>query len=126
MLQATSPCLNRRDGVGRSGFIFLVLAIVACDRAVCCFRFDNLSVRRHQLRGHHPERAEALSHDIGLHVAIVVLARPHKAAVPFQRAGNHVINQSMLVPDAPPLYRHPRIQHQTPLGRSLGNAHHVA
>ena len=74
-----------------------MLAVVARDGAVRGFRFDGLAVRRHQHARHQAERAEALRDRIGLHVAVVVLARPDIAARPLQRRGHHVVDQAMLV-----------------------------
>ena len=50
-----------------------------------------------QHRGHQAERAEALRHRVGLHVAVVVLAGPDIAARPFQRRRDHVVDQPVLV-----------------------------
>ena len=43
-------------------------------------RLDSLPVRRNEDRGHHAERAVALSDGVRLDVAVVVLASPHEAA----------------------------------------------
>jgi hypothetical protein len=40
-----------------------------------------------------------LSNDIRLNITVVVLAGPHKAAGRFQGLGDHVVNQTVLVPD---------------------------
>src|SRR3546814_10835816 len=47
-----------------------------------------------------PEAAEALRNLIRLDVAVVILARPHEFAVPFERARDHVVDQAMLIFDA--------------------------
>ena len=99
MRQSACPGENRCDGVGRRFAALLMLAIVARDGAVRGFRLDRLAVRRHQHAGHQAERAEALGDGIGLHVAVVVLAGPHVAARPFERARNHVVDQAVLVGD---------------------------
>ena len=67
------------------------------DCAVCRFRFDSLAVGRHEDRGHQAERTESLCHAVGLHVAIIVLARPDVSAVPFQRASDHIVDETVLV-----------------------------
>ena len=41
-----------------------------------------------------------LSNYIRLDVSIIVLTRPHKASVGLQSLGDHVVNQSVFVPDA--------------------------
>src|SRR5436190_522049 len=58
---------------------------------------DGLAVGRHQHAGHETERPEALGHDVRLHVAVVVLARPHVTALPLQRGGDHVVDEAVLV-----------------------------
>ena len=97
--EAARPGEDRGDRVGRGLLALLVLAVVARHRAVRGFRFHRLAVRRHQHRGHQAERAEALRHGVGLHVAVVVLAGPDIAAGPFQGRGHHVVDQAVLVPD---------------------------
>ncbi len=91
------PGEDRGDRIGRGLLALLVLAVVARHRAVGGFRFHDLAVRRHQHRGHQAERAEALRHDVGLHVAVVVLAGPDIAARPFHRRRHHVVDQPVLV-----------------------------
>jgi hypothetical protein len=86
MREAAGPGEDRGDRVGRGLLALLVLAVVARHGAVGGFGFDRLAVGRHQHRGHQAERAEALRHRVGLHVAVVVLAGPDIAARPFQRA----------------------------------------
>ena len=77
-----------------------MLAVVAGDGAVRRLGLHRLAVRRHQHAGHQAERAEALRDGVGLHVAVVVLARPHVAAFPLHRGGDHVVDQAMLVGEA--------------------------
>jgi hypothetical protein len=36
---------------------------------------------------------------VRLHVAVVVLARPHEAALRLQHLRDHVVDETMLVPD---------------------------
>ena len=43
--------------------------------------------------------AQTLSDDIGTDVTVVVLASPDKAARGFEGIGNHVVNQSVFIPD---------------------------
>ncbi len=63
------------------------------------FRFDRLSVGRHQYRGHQAERAKPCATMSGLHVAVIVLAGPDIAAGPLQRRGDHVVDQAVFVPE---------------------------
>ena len=97
MGEAAGPGEDRGDRVGRGLLALLVLAVVARHRAVGGFGFHGLAVGRHQHRGHQAERAVALRHRVGLHVAVVVLAGPDIAAGPFQRGGHHVVDQAVLV-----------------------------
>ena len=46
---------------------------------------DRLAVRRDEDAGHEAEGAVALRDDVALHVAVVVLARPHEAAAALER-----------------------------------------
>jgi hypothetical protein len=64
------------------------------------FGLDLRAIRARQHRGHQARRAEALRDRVRLHVAIVVLASPDVGTVPFPRAGDHVIDQPMLVRQA--------------------------
>lgn len=77
----------------------IYLPVVTCDCAVSGLRFDSLAVGTHQHRGHHAERTETLGHDVRLYIAVVVLAGPHKFTFGFQCLGNHIIDQTVLVPD---------------------------
>ena len=77
-----------------------MLAVVPRDRAVGRLGLDRLPIGCHEHARHQAERAEALGHDIALHVAVVVLAGPDVAALPLERGGDHVVDQAMLVGDA--------------------------
>ena len=52
---------------------------------------------REQHGGHQAKRTEALRYDVGLHVAVIVLAGPDVAARPFQRRGDHVVDQAVFI-----------------------------
>ena len=97
--QAPGPGEDRGDRVGRGRLALLVLAVVPGDGAVRGLGLDGLAVRGHQHAGHQAERAEALGDDVGLHVAVVVLAGPHDAAVALDDLGDHVVDQPVLVGD---------------------------
>src|SRR5205823_14643824 len=45
------------------------------------------------------KRAEALRDGVRLHVAVVVLARPHISAWPLQRSRDHVVDQPVFIRD---------------------------
>ena len=89
-------------GLVEVGLPFWCSRIVPGDRAVRRLGLDGLAVRRHQHGGHQAERAEALRDRVGLHVAVVVLARPDVAALPLQRGRHHVVDQPVLVGRARP------------------------
>ena len=97
MRESARPREDRRDRVGRRAIALLMLAIVARHRAVRRLGFHRLSVGREQHARHQAERAEALRDDVRLHVAVVVLARPHVAAFPLERRGDHVVDETMLI-----------------------------
>ena len=71
--------------------------VVARHRAVRRLGFDRIAVGRHEHRSHQAERSVALGHRIGLHVAVVVLARPDVLARPLEATRDHVVDQPMFV-----------------------------
>ena len=97
MRQPAGPGEDRGYRVGGGRAALLVLAIVPRHGAVRGFGFQHLAVGRGQHRGHQPERAETLCHDIRLHVAVVVLAGPDITARPLERSGYHVVDQPVLI-----------------------------
>ena len=101
--QAARPGEDRGDRIGRGLLALLVLAVVAGDGAMRGLRLDGVAVGRHQHGGHQAERAEALRHRVGLHVAVIILAGPDIAARPFQAGSHHVVDQAVLVYDLPVL-----------------------
>lgn len=102
MHESTSPREDGRNRIGARLFALQVLAVVARDCAVRCLQsaavselevistlartylgLNGAAIRRDQLTRHHAQRTEALRDCVGLHVAVVVLARPHKATAAF-------------------------------------------
>ncbi|MNN18816.1 hypothetical protein D3C81_1320350 [compost metagenome] len=77
-----------------------MLAVVPGDGAVRGLRLDGLAVGGHEDRRHEAEGAEALSHDVRLHVAVVVLARPDETTRPLDGGGHHVVDQTVFVGQA--------------------------
>lgn len=59
------------------------------------------AVRRNENASHQSEGAVALRHDVTLHIAIVVLAGPDESTVALDAVSDHVIDQSVLVPQLP-------------------------
>src|SRR6185437_6097835 len=100
MGEPARPGKNRRDGIGRGRLALLILPVVSGDRSVRGLGFHSPSIRRQQDACHQAERAETLSDGVGLHIAIVVLARPDIAATPFERARHHVVDQPVFIGDA--------------------------
>ena len=91
-------------------------AIVARYGAVRGFCLDGAAIWGHEHRGHQAKRSKALRDRVRLHIAVVVFTGPDKAATPFKRGGNHIVNQAMLVVDA--FFRKPRqIRSQRHAGR---------
>ena len=73
---------------------------MTCHRAMCRFGFHRFAIGRQQHGCHQAERAKALRYRIGLHIAIIIFTGPDKFAVPFQRGGDHIVNQTVLIIDA--------------------------
>ena len=68
--------------------------------AMCGFRLNGLAIWCHQNRRHQSKRTKSLCDLVGLHIAIIVFARPDELARPLQRGRDHVIDQAMLVHNA--------------------------
>ena len=73
-------------GLVEVSLALLMLTVMPRHRAMSGFGLDRPAVRRHQHRGHQPQRAEALRHGVGLHIAVVVLAGPDDTADHFSAA----------------------------------------
>ena len=73
---------------------------MAGDSSVRGLGFDGLAIGTHQNGSHQSQRAVALGDDIRLDVAVVVLAGPDEAAARFETLSDHVVDQTVLVPDA--------------------------
>lgn len=98
MHQSSRPREDGGDRIGGRLLAQLILTVVSGDGAVGGFGLHRAAVRAHEHRGHETERAVALCHRVGLHVAVVILARPHEATVRFHRVCHHVVDQPVLVP----------------------------
>ena len=66
--------------------------------SVSCFSLHDV-VTVDADRGHQAKRAEALSHDIGLHITVVVLAGPDETTVTLDNLSDDIIDESVLVPE---------------------------
>ena len=100
MSETLSPGKDGSDGVCRSLFTLLMGTIVTSDGAVGSLRLDRLSIGTKKDGGHETERSKALSDGIGLNVTIIVFASPDKATRRFDGIGNHIIDETMFIPDA--------------------------
>ena len=99
MGETARPGEDGGDRVGGGGVALLVLAVMTSDGAVGGLRLDGLAIGSHENGGHETERAVSLGDNVGLDVAIVVFAGPDEAAIGFDGEGNHVIDETMLVPE---------------------------
>lgn len=95
----SSPCKDRSDRIGWCWFSLLVLTIMASDCSVRGFSFDCLAVGAHQNRCHETQWSVSLSNNIWLHVTVVVLAWPHKFSARLQSLCNHIVDQTMFIPN---------------------------
>ena len=99
VLKTSSPGEDASNWVGAGLAALLVLTVVSSDGAVRSLGLDGLAIGADEHRGHETERAVALRNHVRLHVAVVVLARPHEATLRFEHLRNHVVDQTVLVPD---------------------------
>ena len=76
---------------------------MARDGAVGGLGLDRLAICGHQHARHQSQRAKALRDGVRLHIAVVVLAGPHIAALPLQRRGDHVVDQAVFVREPGPV-----------------------
>src|SRR3984893_18788304 len=95
--QCTCPGKNRGDRIGRCLLAFLMFAVMPGHRAMRGLGFDRFAIRSHQHRSHEAERSKALRDDVGLDIAVIVLAGPNIAAGPFERRSDHVVDKAMFV-----------------------------
>merc|ERR1712168_452019 len=64
-----------------------------------CFRLNSFPIRMNKNTGHQTQGSVTLCQCIRLYISIVILAGPHKTTSCFQTLRNHIINETMLVPD---------------------------
>jgi hypothetical protein len=97
--QTTGPGKDRCNGVSGGLLALLVLPVVASDSSVGGLRLESLTVGGDEDRGHETERSEALGNNVGLDVTVVVLHGDDVAALGFDHLGDHVVDETVLVPD---------------------------
>mmetsp|Transcript_18322 Transcript_18322/g.24471 ORF Transcript_18322/g.24471 Transcript_18322/m.24471 type:complete len:322 (-) Transcript_18322:405-1370(-) len=96
--ETTGPREDGGDRVGRGRTTLLPDAVVTGDGAVGSLSLHDI-VAVDADGGHETKGAEALSDNVGLDVAIVVLAGPDEAAARLDAVGNHVVDEAVLVPE---------------------------
>jgi len=98
MLQSTCPREDRSNRIGRCLFTLLMFPSVSGHCTMGSFRFYSFPIRSLQHAGHEPKGAISLSHNVTLHIPIVVFASPYKASFRFYNLSNHIINETMFIP----------------------------
>jgi len=76
-----------------------VSSVVTSDSTVSSFSFQS-TIGGKEDGGHQTERSVTLSNAIGLDITVVVLASPDESTFRLEHVGNHIIDQSVFVPDA--------------------------
>lgn len=76
----------------------LVESVVSGDGTVSGLSF-NSAIGALEDRGHESEGSVTLGNNIRLDVTIVVLASPNEATLRLDGVGNHIIDESVLVPE---------------------------
>lgn len=97
--ETARPGEDGGDGVGGGLLALLMHAEVAGDGSVGGLSLDGLSIGGNEDGGHETEGSEALGDRVGLDVSIVVLASPDVATVGLHGKGNHIVDETVLVPD---------------------------
>ena len=92
-------CRREVPGAEEQRSCLLVLAEVARNGAVRGLALDGAAVGTDEDGGHKAERSVALRDRVAHDVAVVVLRRPDEAAGALHRLRDHVVYQSVLVPD---------------------------
>ena len=77
-----------------------MFTVVACHSTVSSLSLDGLAVRTHQYTSHETQRAVTLGNNVRLYVTVIVLAGPHEGTAGLESLGDHVVNETVLVPDA--------------------------
>ena len=94
------PCKDTGNRIGGSLSSLLVLSVMSSDCTVSSLGLHGLAVGRDENRSHETQWPVALSNNVWLDIAVVVLARPHKSSLWLQHLSDHVINETVLIPDA--------------------------
>lgn len=73
----------------------LMFSVVTSNGSVGSLRLDGLSVRTDEHGSHQTQGAVSLCDHVGLHVSVVVLARPDEAAVALQHLCYLVVDEAL-------------------------------
>merc|ERR1719384_2457942 len=95
VFQTTCPCKDGCNWIRRCLLSLLPKSPMSCHCTMRSFGFLNLSIR-----GHQPQGSISLSQYIRLDIAIIILTSPNEGTIRLQHLRNHIINQSMLIPNA--------------------------
>mmetsp|Transcript_23347 Transcript_23347/g.41465 ORF Transcript_23347/g.41465 Transcript_23347/m.41465 type:complete len:377 (+) Transcript_23347:275-1405(+) len=98
--KTAGPGEDGGDGVGGGGTTLLVLAPVTSDSTVGGLSLYGLSIRGDEDGSHEAETAVPLRDDVRLYVTVIVLAGPNEAAGGLEGLSNHVVDETVLVPNA--------------------------
>jgi len=85
--------------IGAGLLALLMEAVVPGHRSVGGLGLHRLAVGADEHARHHAEGSVSLGHGVRLHVSVVVLAGPDKAALALHGLSHHVVDQAVLVPD---------------------------
>ena len=96
--QTTGPGVHGGDRVGGGLSALLVDTVMAGHGTVGSLGLDG-TIRGLEHGGHETERAETLSNNIRLNVTIVVLAGPDVAAAGLDGVSDHIVDETVLVPE---------------------------
>merc|ERR550539_546232 len=97
MEKSTGPGEHGGNRVSGGLATLLVDAIMSGDCSVSGLGL-NRAIGSLEHRGHETKGAVTLSDDIGLDITVVVLAGPDEAAAGLDGVGDHVIDETMLIP----------------------------
>ena len=95
--KTTSPGEHGSDRVGGGLTTLLVNAVMSCNSAMSGLSLDG-TIGGLKHGGHESEGTITLSDNIRLDITIVVLAGPDEATAGLDNVGNHIIDETMLVP----------------------------
>ena len=97
--KTTGPGEDGGNGVGGGLVTLLVLTVVAGDGAVGGLGLESRAVGGDQGGGHQTEGTETLGDDVGLDITVVVLQGHDEATLRLDHLGDHVVDETVLVPD---------------------------